>query len=461
MHLTNFRALTLLIVFSTVACSDRSQASNGAESTAAALAGGASQEVVALFLPLSAADSSGLPRRTLDTMSIEIRPGLKADVEVVPHTGASQDLHQYVRPNLSVLRQAERSQAVSLALASGQTLIADLVATPGDLQGATVWTGSIRGSTTGRLTMVRIGDVISGKIDISDSVFSIGYVGNGVHVIERKLQQTYPQELTPRRQTPPVSKARPDVPPLSSCAPQTLDVLVVLTRPVMKAFGGYDAARTVVELARVETDTAFQHSGIQHRLRLVGVDSTTYADEGNIDTDLDRLHEPADNQLDDVILSRDKLKADVVSLWVRSTDRGRSACGLGYVIDQPALGAADAFFVVRSDCATGYYSFGHELGHNLGVEHDRVNASVKTALPYAYGYQDPDNGFRDVMAYNCKGGCERVQFYSTTSPSAAAKSDRYVSGKSLGVRWEDDPKKSADAARAINLTACEIYKYRN
>jgi hypothetical protein len=47
-----------------------------------------------------------------------------------------------------------------------------------------------------------------------------------------------------------------------------------------------------------------------------------------------------------------------------------------------------AFNVVKDDCATGYYSFGHEIGHNLGLSHDHDNASGGL-FDYSYGHQAP------------------------------------------------------------------------
>ena len=50
-------------------------------------------------------------------------------------------------------------------------------------------------------------------------------------------------------------------------------------------------------------------------------------------------------------------------------------------------------------------------GHNQGAHHDPDNASG-AIYPYAYGYQDPYKRFRTVMAFNCPGGCSRVNYFS-------------------------------------------------
>jgi hypothetical protein len=79
-----------------------------------------------------------------------------------------------------------------------------------------------------------------------------------------------------------------------------------------------------------------------------------------------------------------------------------------------------AFSVVKDHCATGYYSFGHEIGHNLGLSHDHDNASGGL-FDYSYGHQAPDAAFRTIMAYTCTGGCIRVQHFSNPEVSYAGQ----------------------------------------
>ena len=60
--------------------------------------------------------------------------------------------------------------------------------------------------------------------------------------------------------------------------------------------------------------------------------------------------------------------------------------------------AANAFSVVDRTCATGYYSFGHEMGHNMGLNHAHGDPTGTGAYPYSYGHKWP--GYRSVMAYS-------------------------------------------------------------
>lgn len=78
-------------------------------------------------------------------------------------------------------------------------------------------------------------------------------------------------------------------------------------------------------------------------------------------------------------------------------------------------------------CSTGYYSFGHEIAHGLGANHDRGTANacnISTYPQYNYGYRDPSGAFRDIMSYQCvptqcdhpasASPCTRVQQFSNT-----------------------------------------------
>src|SRR5262249_10303608 len=147
----------------------------------------------------------------------------------------------------------------------------------------------------------------------------------------------------------------------------------------------------------------------------------------------ERLRQPADGFMDNVHTLRDTSGADVVALLVERA----SYCGVGYLMQTPSYAFADyAFGVVLRSCATGNYSFGHELGHIMGSDHDQSHSSGGGSYPYSFGYQAPNRAFRDVMAYDCPGGCPRVLHFSNP--------DVNYLGQPTGV------KDRADNARSLN-----------
>ena len=70
-----------------------------------------------------------------------------------------------------------------------------------------------------------------------------------------------------------------------------------------------------------------------------------------------------------------------------------------------------------------YYSFGHEMAHNLGCLHDRGTQNACSSANSNYGYRDPQGRFRSINAYSCKtdqcdniskASCPRRKFFSNT-----------------------------------------------
>ena len=91
-------------------------------------------------------------------------------------------------------------------------------------------------------------------------------------------------------------------------------------------------------------------------------------------------------------------------------------CGLA---DAIMATASTAFVVVYYDCATGYYSFAHELGHLMGARHDENHDATTTPFAYGHGYEHPSSvsgqNFRTIMAYACNAptSCDpRIQYWS-------------------------------------------------
>jgi hypothetical protein len=163
----------------------------------------------------------------------------------------------------------------------------------------------------------------------------------------------------------------------------------------------------VIALAVAETNRAYELSGIPTKFRLVKTHfESAYNDYTNQwEATLAFLRNNGDGQLDYVHAMRDQFGADFVSMLV---DTG-SYCGIGYMPLTPTAG--DAFSLVQWNCATGYYSFAHEIGHNMGCNHDLANAGGDFGGSN-YGYRDPSAQFRSILAYDCSPSCPRIQYFS-------------------------------------------------
>ena len=145
------------------------------------------------------------------------------------------------------------------------------------------------------------------------------------------------------------------------------------------------------------SNESYENSEVAVRLNLVHTAQTADGETGNFSKDLIALQASEDGQYDEAHKLRDAHYADMVVLMVKPG----AYCGIGYspsTVDGIRSGNY-AFSLVAANCVN-YYSFQHEIGHNLGLQHDSANAPSNTAFDGAYGHRWDGNKYRSVMAYS-------------------------------------------------------------
>lgn len=230
---------------------------------------------------------------------------------------------------------------------------------------------------------------------------------------------------------------RVTVPSGSSDSGDRIDVLVLYTDAVRTSAGGDTQAQTIAQQAIAATNTAYINSKVRQRVRLVGAELTALNETGTFSTELSNLRADASANS-----RRNLLNADLVDMLTNST----AACGIGYLMGSLPGNANNGFTVTARTCAVGNLSFAHELGHNMGSQHNPENGSGPT-FPYAFGHYV--NGvFRTVMSYSdpCTSGCTRVAHFSNPVIN--------YNGLATGID------NARDNARSINNTADSIANYR-
>src|SRR5262245_1289859 len=120
---------------------------------------------------------------------------------------------------------------------------------------------------------------------------------------------------------------------------------------------------------------------------------------------------------------RDRKRADLVMLighWPKAKE-----CGLAWVNDKGLSADVSAYGYSASnvDVDGDYYcdfplTPVHEVGHNLGLRHDRANNNHSPATSYNFGFVDLTARIRTIMAYDSqctnKGfSCKQVERFST------------------------------------------------
>ena len=280
-----------------------------------------------------------------------------------------------------------------------------------------VWKGQLL-DLPGEASIAVQDGVMTGTVFANDTVYEIRYRGNGEHEVREIIPSEFPGDDDPSAD---IAIDLPDVPgngpdgeaQVAGDSASQIDVMVVYTANARASVGGTAAMQSLIDLAIANTNTSYANGGVTQRVRLVHTQEVSYTEAGS-NTDLSRLQNPSDGFLDNVPTLRDQHGADVVSLLGNGY-----GCGLGYMMGTPSSGFASfAYSVVDQTCAAGNLSLAHEMGHNMGLNHDPANASGTPAYTYAYGYQNPSGLFRTVMAYPCpSGSCPRLMYFSNPNVS--------------------------------------------
>lgn len=226
---------------------------------------------------------------------------------------------------------------------------------------------------------------------------------------------------------------------------------------------GYTAAYAQQRIAYLVTasNQAYIDSGVKLAIRLVYAEPTTYTDTNSLNVALADLA-LGNGVFSGVAAKRAQVGADLVYLFRPLNAVTNGACGLAYM--QLANGGPTikelGFGVVSDgysqDSRQGAFcrvnTFTHEIGHGMGLVHDReYSTTYQGAFPYSYAWgvvnaMDQTKAFGTIMSYK---GPAMIMLFS--SPALSTQ----CAGGPCGFA-ETDSTRSSDQTKSLNLSVSKI-----
>ena len=403
----------------------------------------------ALFTPVSRSVESNPrePREEVDRFLDGglIDPGVhryQFGVEKPANVGRSREVRVDVDQLASVraeLTQARQPQHLNLNLFADLELTAVMHRTERTKHGFAV-SGHIEGDSHGSVTLVVVDNIVAAAIHSREGNFLISATNGVIHTV-REVEEDWAcgVDHDEARLGIDVDDGRSQLKSVqhstSSLANEmddgsTIDILVLFTQAALEVAGSLRAMQASIDLDVAWTNDAYDASGVEFQLNLVAAmpidyaESTLHGGAGlwNQRVDKDRLIDPSDGFMDEAHALRDRYAADIVHLFVDQSGGG----GIGEIL-RPSAEDPSAWAVSVSNVGDPGL-FAHELGHVMGLLHDRYaqRGQSRELHSYARGYVNQrmfDDGasaesrWRTIMAYDsqCRDegvGCAGIPRFS-------------------------------------------------
>jgi hypothetical protein len=347
------------------------------------------------------------------------------------------------------LSAGTREGAVEIDLLPGTTAVAELTGSDVTALGNHAWTGRLLGGAWHDFALLVVdGDEVTGQVQFRGRLYSIRPLGAGLHRIEEAAPDRFPGDIVK------VPEWLPKLPRLAvrAAGRTTIDVLFAYTTVAEQSAGSARRMEAEIDLAVGLANRAYGNSGVAIKLALVGTTRLDgYPDGVSFEEMLGDVTNGKAPAMVRTRRLRDRLGADLVAVLRQES----TYCGLAWLAENPSLATADSGFSVTSRECIANYAVTHELGHNMGLEHDRYVSPPAPPSKYNFGYVSLQGRFETIMAYPylCfdRGlSCQRIAYFSA--------SDKRYRSFPLGIR--QGKKGAADAARALNENRAGVAAYR-
>jgi len=307
------------------------------------------------------------------------------------------------------------------------------------------WHGSVQGpnNSQGSIALVYLNGEVSGNLNYKSGNYAINPLGKGAFTFyEIDFKQAPFKDDAPGMtdsHTKVDNAAATTAVSASSCNLRVLVAFTPQAENYIKNSLGFSSLTQFALQAVAESNQAYINSGINLQMELAASVRVNYTESGDYDTDLGRFQGTSDGYMDEIHTYRNLYAADVNVLIFNNS----AYCGLASTI---LASAGSAFCVVHYSCATGYYSFAHEIGHLQGARHNPEQDNSNSPFAYGHGYVYTAGMWRTIMAYSISGET-RLQYFS--NPSVA------YNGVPMGTT------NTNNNARVLNGTIGTVNNFRN
>jgi hypothetical protein len=323
--------------------------------------------------------------------------------------------------------------------------------------GGAIWSGE---SASGDATLVAHHGQVTGHVTIGGRIFHIEPIAGRLHRVREIDAGMLPADA-PHAVAPDLTHGRAAAPPIAEGPlPVTrVDLLVGYTARANNAPGDILAD---INLAVTLTNRAYLNSGVPIRLNLRGTMLVAGYDEARVAYTTTLYHltnvsgggsTAAGRALFAPLRARrDLIGADLVAL-IRE---GGEYCGQAWVVESPSPAYSGYGYSQTSRGCIAGYTLAHELGHNMGLLHDRYVEPTAPSSKYNFGFVHVAKRVRDIMSYPNRCTVARV-FCAVKNMFSNPR--RRIAGVPFGVfsgRYG-----AADAARRLVETRLAIASYRS
>ena len=228
--------------------------------------------------------------------------------------------------------------------------------------------------------------------------YDIEYCGNDIHVVKQMDRSRMPRANHLMNGEVGNVATRTEEPEMS-----VTDTTTIVTFSIKFYYTPQFATVTAkvdgfIKQAIAVTNQGFINSKAPLRVQSCGSERTTFDEIVNSDEMWDKFTT--------YIGTAEELRgtADAATLLVADSD----VCGLS---NMDATGSGETITLIAKSCVLTQYVLGHELGHNLGLGHNKEQ-EANEIYPDGLGYLIPGGKYMTIQAYSSKLEEMEINYYS-------------------------------------------------